>query len=237
MISNLAATFRFTACRDRLFFFGTFNPSWNNAYYQPALNSGLYVQSPLVDRDTTRYDYAGKLTFKINNSHTVESSVSGDPSHTNPTSFSTLNIDNTSANSKWEYGTRNWATRYDGAFGSSLLVDAAFTWSWNQFNEIPATNVYNITDVTQTAGLAGQRGAFIAQGIDVFEPYDANTKGVQGDLTKTVHFAGTHAINVGYTWQFPEYNDHTYYSGPKYVIPTVNATGGSPGTDPTWPVT
>jgi len=81
----------------------------------------------VIDRNTTRYDYAGKLTFKINNSHTIESTVSGDPSHTNPTAFSTLNIDNTSANSKWDYGTRQWSTRYDGAFGSSLLVDAAFT--------------------------------------------------------------------------------------------------------------
>jgi len=213
--------------RDRLFFFGTFNPSWNNAYYQPALNSGLFVTNPLIDRDTTRYDYAGKLTFKINNSHTIESSVSGDPSHTNPTAFSTLNIDNTSANSKWEYGTRNWATRYDGAFGSSLLVDAAFTWGWNQFREIPATNNYNIVDNTQI--LPGQRGSFTAQGIGVLEPYDGNTRGLQGDLTKTVHFAGTHAINFGYTWQFPQYNDHTYYPGARYVIPTTNATGGAPG--------
>jgi hypothetical protein len=217
--------------KDRLFFFGTFNPSWNHAYYQPALGSGLFASDPLIDRDTTRYDYAGKLTFKINNSHTLESTVSGDPSHTNPTAFSTLNIDNTSANSKWSYGTRNWSTRYDGAFGSSLLVDAAFTWSWNQFNETPASNVYNIVDNTQTAGLPGQRGSFTAEGISVLEPYDANTRGVQGDLTKTVHFAGTHAINIGYTWQFPQYNDHTYYSGPKYVIPTLNATGGDPGYD------
>src|ERR1700682_86811 len=54
--------------RDRLFFFGTFNPSWNHAYFAPARGSGLATISPLVDRDTTRYDYAGKLTFKINNS-------------------------------------------------------------------------------------------------------------------------------------------------------------------------
>ncbi len=32
--------------RDRLFFFGTFNPSWNNAYFQPALGSGLYARKP-----------------------------------------------------------------------------------------------------------------------------------------------------------------------------------------------
>lgn len=215
--------------RDRLFFFGTFNPSWNHAYFAPAAGSGLAATNPLIDRDTTRYDYAGKLTFKINNSHTIESTVSGDPSHTNPSSFSTLNIDNTSANSKWDYGTRQWSTRYDGAFGSSLLVDAAFTWSWNHFTETPETNVYNIVDQTQTAGLTGQRGTFTAEGISVLEPYEANTKGVQGDLTKTVHFAGTHAINLGYTWQFPHYNDHTFYSGPKYQIPEFNATGGSPG--------
>ena len=215
--------------RDRLFFFGTFNPSWNHEYWQPALGSGLYAADPLVDRSTTRYDYAGKLTFKINNSHTIESSVSGDPSHTDPAPFSTLNIDNTSANSKWSYGTRNWATRYDGAFGSSLLVDAAFTWSWNRFDETPATNVYNIVDNTQVYGLAGQRGAYTAQGIAFLEPYDANTKGVQGDLTKTVHLWGTQSFNIGYTWQFPQYNDHTYYSGPKYAIPATNATNGDPG--------
>jgi Carboxypeptidase regulatory-like domain len=218
--------------RDRLFFFGTFNPSWNHAYFAPVAGSGLATISPLVDRYTTRYDYAGKLTFKLSNSHTVESSVSGDPSHTEPAAFSTLNSDNTSANSKWNYGTRNWATRYDGAFGSSVLVDAAFTWGWNEFRESPATNVYNIVDNTQINNLPGQRGAFNAQGISVLEPYDGNTRGVNGDITKTFHFAGTHSINVGYTWQFPEYNDHTFYSGPKYEIPAVNATGGSPGYGP-----
>jgi hypothetical protein len=93
-------------------------------------------------------------------------------------------------------------------------VDAAFTWSWNHFTETPATNVYNIVDDTQIAGLTGQRGSFTAQGISVLEPYDAQSKGVSGDLTKTVHFAGSHAINIGYTWQFPTYDDHTYYSGP-----------------------
>jgi len=215
--------------RNRLFFFGTFNPSQNHEYFAPVVGSGLATITPTVDRNTTRYDYAGKLTFKINDRHTVESSISGDPSHTEPAAFSTLNSDNTSANSKWNYGTRNWAVRYDGAFGSSVLVDGSFTWGWNEFRETPATNVYNIVDNTQINGLAGQRGAFNAQGISVLEPYDGNTRSVNGDITKTFHFAGTHSINVGYTWQFPQYNDHTFYSGPKYDIPALNATGGSPG--------
>src|SRR6266567_4876982 len=226
--------------KNRLFFFGTFNPSWNHAYFSPAVDingnrSGLFTETKgLVDRTTTRYDYAAKLTFKINNSQTLESTVTGDPSHTNAAPFSTLNIDNTSANSKWDYGTRNWTVRYDGAFGSSLLVDAAFTWSWNHFTETPATDVYNITDDTQIAGLAGQRGSFVGQGISVLEPYDAQSKGISGDLTKTVHMlGGTHSFNLGYTWQFPKYNDHTFFSGPKYAIPELNATGGDPGYDST----
>ncbi|HTA59678.1 MAG TPA: TonB-dependent receptor [Candidatus Baltobacteraceae bacterium] len=227
--------------RDRLFFFGTFNPSQNHAYFAPAAGSGLATISPTVDRKTIRYDYAAKLTFKINNSHSIESSVSGDPSHTDPAAFSTLNTDNTSANSKWDYGTRQWATRYDGAFGNSVLVDAAFTWGWNHFTETPATNVYQIADNTQIAGLPGQRGAFNAQGIGVLEPYEANTKGLTGDVTKTFHFAGTHSINVGYTWQYPHYNEHQFWSGPKYEIPATNATAatcspqpacGSPGYGP-----
>jgi hypothetical protein len=213
--------------KDRLFFFGTFNPSQNHAYFQPVLGSGLFATSPLIDRNTTRYDYAGKLTFKLNDKHTIESTVSGDPSHTNPTAFSTLNSDNDSANSKWEYGTRNWAVRYDGAFGSSVLVDAAFTWGWNFFKETPATNVYQIFDNTLIG--PGQRGSFNAQGIGVVEPYDGNTRSVNGDITKTFHFAGTHSLNVGYTWQFPNYNDHTFWSGDKFQVPEFNALGTLPG--------
>jgi hypothetical protein len=223
--------------RDRLFFFGTFNPSWNNAYFSPAVYqngtpSGLFTQTKgLIDQDTTRYDYAAKLTFKLNNSNTIESSISGDPSHTNPTAFSSMNINNNSGFSKFDYGTRNWATRYDGAFGSSLLVDAAFTWAWNHFTETALfPNVYGIQDNTQIAGLPGQIGQFIGEGVfSPIEPYDSNTKGVNGDITKTFHFGGTHSINVGGTVQFPHYFDHQFWPGPKYNPPATNATGGDPG--------
>jgi hypothetical protein len=225
--------------RDRLFFFGTFNPSWNNAYFSPAVYqngtpSGLFTQTHgLIDQDTTRYDYAAKLTFKLNASNSIESSVSGDPSHTNPTAFSTMNSNNNSGFSKFDYGTRNWATRYDGAFGSSLLVDGAFTWAWNHFTETALfPNVYGIQDNTQIAGLPGQVGQFIGEGVfSPIEPYDSNTKGVNGDITKTFHLGGTHSINVGGTVQFPHYFDHQFWPGPKYNPPALNATGTDPGYD------
>jgi len=187
----------------------------------------------LVDESTTRYDYAAKLTFKLSNTQTVESSISGDPSHTNNSPFSSLNINNNSGYSRFNYGTRNWSTRYDGAFGSSWLVDAAFTWSWNQFTETAQfPGVYGIQDNTQIAGLTGQVGQFVGEGVFApIEPYDSTTKGVNGDITKTFHFAGTHSINVGGTVQFPHYFDRQTWPGPKFNPPTLNATGSDPGYD------
>lgn len=217
--------------KDRLFFFGTFNPSWNHDYWAPAVNSGLFtIYNGLVDRYTTRYDYAGKLTYKINGSHTIESSISADPSHTNTTAFATLTANDKSANSSWNYGTRNWSVRYDGVLSTTWLVDGGFTWSWNHFTETPSANIYQIVDNTQTHNLAGQRGAYNAQGFGFLEPYDSNTKGLSFDTSKTFRFLGnSHTISAGYTWQFPVYDDTTINTGPKFAIPATNASGGDPG--------
>jgi len=219
--------------RDRLFFFGTFNPSWNNGYFAPAINSGLFtIYNGQVDRETTRYDYAAKLTFKINNAHTIESTVSADPSHTNPAPYATLTANDKTANSSWNYGTRNWSVRYDGTFASNILVDGNFTWAWNHFSETPSFDITQISDTTQIYGLTGQRGSFIAQGFGFSEPYQAQTKSLQGDITKTFTFLGNqHTISAGYNWQFPHYDDITSYSGGKFVVPQLNATGGDPGYD------
>src|SRR5713226_7268071 len=217
--------------RDRLFFFGTFNPSSNHDYWAPAVNSGLFkIYNGKLNRITTRYDYAGKLTFKINNSHTLESTVSADPSHTNNTAFATLTANDKTANSAWNYGTRNWSVRYDGAFGSSFLVDGAFTWSWNHFHEQPLFDITQIIDQTQI--LPGQRGSYNAQGFGFHEPYDATTKSLQGNVTKIFHFLGSqHSLSLGYNWQFPHYDDSTTFTGGKFAIPQLNATGTDPGWD------
>src|SRR5436309_442921 len=78
--------------RDHLFYFGNFNPSINNQDVAPAITSNLFsLYNGQLQRSKTSYDYAGKLTLKIGDRHTVESSVFGDPSHTNNVPWSTLN--------------------------------------------------------------------------------------------------------------------------------------------------
>jgi hypothetical protein len=212
--------------RNHLFFFGNIDPTFTHQYVAPAAGSNLSsIYNGEVDRRTNAYDYAAKLTFKINDKHTLESSIFGDPSHTNHVPWSTLNATDTSVNSKWDYGTRNWAVRYDGTIGSSLLVDGAFTWSWNHFTETPSADVTQIVDST----LLGGNGVFNAQGFGFLEPYDSNTRSLQSDVSKTFHFLGQHTVSVGYTWQFPVYDDTTKFSGGKFAIPSANATGGDPG--------
>ena len=216
--------------RDHLFYFGNFNPSVNNQYVAPAITSNLFsLYNGQLQRSKTSYDYAAKLTFKINDRHTVESSVFGDPSHTNNVPWSTLNAEDKTVNSKWDYGTRNWAVRYDGALTNTWLIDGAFTWSWNHFTETPFADVTQIVDNSQTAALAGQRGAFNAQGFGFLEPYEGNTRSLSFDTSKTLHFLGQHTFSAGYTWQYPIYNDITTFSGGKFALPSANASGGDPG--------
>ena len=212
--------------RDHLFYFGNFNPSVSNQYVAPAVGSGLFTAyNGQLQRTKTSYDYAGKLTFKINDRQTVESSVFGDPSHTNNVPWATLNASDKTVNSKWDYGTRNWAVRYDGALTSTWLIDGAFTWNWNHFSEKPLADVTQVVDETNSNLL----GTFNAQGFGFLEPYDSNTRSLAFDTSKTYHFLGQHTFSIGYTWQFPVYDDTTSYSGGKFAIPATNASGGDPG--------
>src|SRR5438552_2868300 len=212
--------------RDHLFYFGNFNPSVNNQYVAPAVGSGLFTAyDGQLQRTKTSYDYAGKLTFKINDRHTVESSVFGDPSHTNNVPWATLNASDKTVNSKWDYGTRNWAARYDGTLTSTWLIDGAFTWSWNHFSEKPLAD---ITQIFDESGLF-KAGTFTAQGFGFLEPYDSNTRSIAFDTSKTYHFLGQHTFSIGYNWQFPIYDDSTSFSGGKFALPATNASGGDPG--------
>src|SRR5437660_11196973 len=212
--------------RDHLFYFGNFNPSVNNQYVAPAVGSGLFTAyNGQLQRTKTSYDYAAKLTFKINDRHTVEYSVFGDPSHTNNVPWATLNASDKTVNSKWDYGTRNWAARYDGTLTSTWLIDGAFTWSWNHFSEKP------LADITQSFDESGlfKAGTFTAQGFGFLEPYDSNTRSIAFDTSKTYHFLGQHTFSIGYNWQFPIYDDSTSFSGGKFALPATNASGGDPG--------
>jgi len=225
--------------RNRLFFFGAFDPTWAHNYVAPALGSGLFnFYHGDLDREITTYGYAAKLTYKLTNSSTIESSVFGDPNSTPALPWQTLTADNTSVNTTWNYGTRSWSTRFSGALSPTWSADFSFLYNWNHFTETPGVSVFPIEDQTQTGACSGttcpdvslQRGDFQAQGPSFLANYTSNTKSIAFDTSKQFTFAGTHTFSIGYTWQFPTYDAATIYSTPRYTIPAVNATGGDPGT-------
>ncbi|HKR29526.1 MAG TPA: carboxypeptidase regulatory-like domain-containing protein [Terriglobales bacterium] len=234
--------------KNHLFYFGAFDPTFFNDFEAPAIGSGLYtLYHGQTNRRTNTYAYAGKLTWQVNGSMSIESSVFGDPSHTNHAAFSTLNADNTSGNSKWDFGTRNWDTRAYGAISPTWTADFAYTYSWNKFIETPAdTSIYPIEDQTQTGGdgfdvngndltanTAAQRGDYQAQGLGtgILVNYTSHAQSLTFDTTKIFRFAGQHSLSVGYFWQYPVYDDVTKYSFNTYTIPGDNATSsGGTGT-------
>ncbi len=214
------------ALKNHLFFFGAFNPTWNINYVAPAVGTGLFAATNgEQQRQDTIWDYSAKLTWQINSNHQIEASVFGDPTHSNLSSWNTLNINNNTAETTQSFGSRNLAVRYSGIIGSSLTIDGAFTMNWIRFNEVPVP-IINITDNTQTAGLAGQAGSFRAQGFGSFETYDSLSKGIQFDVHKVVTILGQqHTFSVGYSWAFPTYDDTNSYSGPPTPIDLTNVNG------------
>jgi hypothetical protein len=216
--------------KNHLYYFGAFDPTVFQDYEDPALGFALNtIYNGKVNRSTTTLAYAGKLTYKINDSINVEASVFGDPSHMAAVPYSTLTANNTSGNSSFNYGTRNTDVRLYAAITPTWTADLAFSYAWNHFTETPADNtIYPITDQTQISG-AGQ---FQAQGLGtgLTVNYQSHAAALSFDTMKTVNFYGTHTFSVGYFWQYPTYDNITQYSVPNYIVPALNATGTDPGT-------
>lgn len=214
--------------RERVFWFGAFNPTRRSDF---VLAPKTFALSRLGEMNlrTNTLNYAFKGTLKITDSHQLESSIFGDPSHTSTGAFNRLVIDNQTAFSKLEFGTRNWAFRYNGTLSPTWLLNASFTWGFNEFNETGFANIHNIVDRTQAAGLPGQRGIFTAVGLGFYEPTQSNTFGFNVDTSKMFRFAGQNTFNIGYRLERPFYDGARLRSGPNFAIPATNATGGAFG--------
>jgi hypothetical protein len=213
--------------KDKLFFFGSFNPTITRDIVRGASNSGLFTLLGDHARRTRTYNYAAKVDWNINQNHSINFSLFGDPSKTNKSSFATTNIDNTTAQSVLDYGTRNLSVRYNGSFGggaSPYSLIGSFSQGKNHFDESGFDNFNQIVDRTQTT-FATQRQSFTAIGRGFFEPTDGTTYRTTWDLSKGVSLWGTHNLGIGYQYQKGLYSGIRDRSGPHYAVPAANASG------------
>jgi len=224
--------------RDKLFFFGSFNPSVKRDIVRGAeanslnpVNSGIrLIRGPAFANRTRTYNYAGKVDWNINQNNTLAFSIFGDPSKTNKSSFRSLNIDNTTADSILSFGTRNIALRYNGNWSPTLTFNASLGFGRSRFNETGFDNFNQITDRRQSdqaniqafTGQLPARGNFNAIGAGFFEPTLSQSKRADFNISKTKSLWGQHTASLGYTFQRGSYDGTRDRSGPKWTVPPGN---------------
>jgi hypothetical protein len=212
--------------KNKLFFFGSINPSLRRDQVIGAVGSGLRTQLGQHVQRYKTWNYAGKIDWNLNANHTLAYSIYGDPTKTNKSSFSTLNIDNTTANSQLDYGSRNQAIRYNGSLTPTWTLNASFSQANNHFDESGFDDFNSILDRTGIGASTGAtRGQFNAIGRGFFEPTQGKTRRFSADTNKQVSFLGQHSIGIGYQFSRAFYSGTRDRSGPHYAIPATNATG------------
>lgn len=205
--------------KEHLFFFGSFNPTWNQQFVAAPPGGGLVPLGEMTLFSRV-LNYAGKLTFRINDKHSLESSVFGDPTKTNTGEQNyVLNGPNDTGMSSWDYGTRNWVVRYNGTLSNTWLANASFTWKNSRFTETPKFDVPQITDRIVSTNVHA------LQGFGFLEKYNSDSYAINGDTQKIAHWYGEHTFSLGYRYERPNYTDTKKSSGPTFTVPNVNFNG------------
>ncbi|PWT81931.1 MAG: hypothetical protein C5B44_02955 [Acidobacteria bacterium] len=227
--------------KNNLFFFGSFNPTIRREIVQGAsanaqdmangnaniVNSGLFLLRGEFARRYRTYNYAAKVDYVLSQNHQFTFSIFGDPTKTNLSSFSTLNIGNTTADSVLDFGTRNWAVRYNGSLSPTWTVNSSFSQGKSHFDE---SGFANINQISVRTPIDPVRGNYTAVGRGFFEPTESTNWKWDVNTAKVWNKYGQHTFGLGYTYQRSLYSGTRERSGPRYPIPDSNAIG-TPATD------
>lgn len=110
--------------KDRLWFFGAYNRVDRTDKTQVIRNLGVGAPPPgsEIDLDTQSDLYAGKLTFRINNSNNLAFSVFGDP-RTRDGNIFTISGEPSTYEGTEDLGSDDFVLRYDGVFGGSWVIE------------------------------------------------------------------------------------------------------------------
>ena len=210
--------------KDKLFFFGAFNPQWQKLT-RIAPDGFPLLSLGEQDRKRRIMSYAGKLTWQATPNHRFDFTAFGDPSHGD------VGIQRTTAlkaqvQSKFSeldfYGGHNQAARYDGIISSNWLVEASVAHAMTNFIEVPSVDENEVSDRTVTP----------FREIGGIGFYDTGAKGENLQLslksTNIFNAGGNHQLRYGVQWEDIDYTRGFDRSGPDFIFPNgqQSSTGG-----------
>ncbi len=209
--------------KDRLFFFGAIDPSWQTrAFTAPPGPSFPLASLGAVDRDRRTISYAAKGTLEVGSGHRVDASFFGDPSHgeTGPQRTSALLVQDTSSFSTLDYGGHQQALRYAGVLRNSWLLEGSFARSDNTIGELPSVNDWRITDQTVTpTQITGGIGGYEQGNHSLNKQY----------AIKSTNIFSSHQVKYGFAYDDVVYAQVNQRTGPTFLAPDgrQTATGAS----------
>jgi hypothetical protein len=200
--------------KDKLFFFGAFNPQWQRLT-RIAPDGFPLLSLGEQDRKRRILSYAGKVTWQASANHRFDFTAFGDPSHGDvgiqrttalkaevPSKFSELEF----------YGGHNQSARYDGIITSNWLVEAAVSRAYTNFKEAPSTDEHEVQDRTVTP----------FRNLGGIGFYDTGTKGTNLQLslksTNIFNAGGNHQFRYGVQWEDIDYTRGFDRSGPNFIL-------------------
>ena len=208
--SDVGVEAGFPVLRDKLFFFGAINPGWETRTLIAPEGKPL-VSLGEVDRDRRLLSYSAKATWQASNTHRVDASFFGDPSHgeMGPQRSSSLEVEDTSSFSEIDYGGHNQTVHYDGVFGSNFLLEATFARAKNKISELPSVNEWRVTDTRVVPNVITGGIGFYEQGND--------SENLQYAVKATNVFGG-HQIRYGALYEDVTYANINQRTGPTFAI-------------------
>ncbi len=219
--------------KDKLFFFGAFNPQYTTRRFIAPDNQEdgeylfpFYKQFGETDQNRHSLSYAAKLTYQINSKHRVDVTAFGDPSvgPNGPQRAGSLLGATTfeglpSRYSKLDkYGGHNQSLRYNAVITPTWLVEASASRAANSISETPWQDQWAVTDRTVTpARVTGGLG-YYDKGSD-----DKNTQ-LGFKSTNMIKAAGQHQIRYGVQYEDISFFRDINRSGPPFQLSNGNMT-------------
>jgi len=209
--------------KDKLFVFGTFNPSWDTV--TRTAPTGFPLESlGEVDRVRKTYSYAGKLTWQANSDHRFNATFFGDPSKADngPQQAVSLAASAATRFSALDYGGHSQSVRYDGIITPNWLVEASFGRITNKFHESPEIDDWSVTDRRVVPNI-------VSGGIGFYEKDEGRNTQFTIKSTNLFDAGGSHQVRYGFAYEDIYYLQGLGRTGPTFTLPdgAQTTTGGS----------